>query len=88
MTPDQLAADEHRAALALVAAAAGRDHQAATAILGRGWRTSRRGLIAWHLARWLAAMLPRLGHDDPAEAARGAIADSIAAEAEAAGGTP
>jgi hypothetical protein len=78
--PDRL--DEYRAALALIAAAADHDHQAATAILGRGWRTSRRGLIAWHLARWLAAMLPRIGHDDPAEAAKQAIADSIRAEAE------
>jgi hypothetical protein len=73
--------DEYRAALALVAAAADGDHQAATAILGRGWHTSRRGLIAWQLARWLAAILPRVGHDNPAEAARAAIADSIAAEA-------
>lgn len=78
--------DEYRAALALIAAAAENDRKAATAILGRGWRTSRRGLIAWHLARWLAAMLPRLGHDDPAEAARAAIAATLADEA--AEGTP
>ena len=83
MTPGDR--DAYRSALALVAAAADRDHQAATAILGRGWRTSRRGLIAWQLARWHAAFLPRLGHDDPAQAAKQAIADSIRAEAE---GTP
>ncbi len=84
MRPDRR--DEYRAALALVAAAADGNRRDATAILGRGWRTSRRGLIAWHLARWLAAMLPRIGHDDPAEAAKHAIAESIAAEA--AEGTP
>jgi hypothetical protein len=74
--------DEYRAALALVAAAADGNRRDATAILGRGWRTSRRGLIAWNLARWLAAALPRLGHGDPADAAKQAIADSIRAEAE------
>ena len=77
MTPD----DEYRLALALTAAVAERDDEAVTAILGRGWKRSRRGLIAWHLARWLAATLRRIGWDDPAWIAREAILTSIAAEA-------
>jgi hypothetical protein len=83
MTPDQL--DAERAALALVAAAADRDRQAAAAILGRGWRTSRRASVAWLLAVWLAGALRRLGHDDPAAAAREVIAASVADEARRAG---
>jgi hypothetical protein len=78
--------DDYRAALALLAAAADGDRQAASAILGRGWRTSRRARIAWLLARWLAHALPRLGHQDPATAAREWIADSVGREA--AEGTP
>jgi hypothetical protein len=81
VTRRQLGPDDRRAALALIAAVAERDDRAVTAILGRGWRTSRRGLIAWTLARWLAGTLPRLGHDDPARTARDAIAATIAAEA-------
>ncbi len=81
----RLGPDDRRAALALIIAAADRDDQAVTAILGRGWRTSRRALIAWTLARWLASALPRLGHDDPVQAARDAIAATIAAEAEGTG---
>ena len=76
-----LGPDDRRAALALITAAAERDDQAVTVILGRVWRTSRRALIAYTLARWLAGTLPRLGHDDPVQAARDAIAASIAAEA-------
>jgi hypothetical protein len=77
--------DEYRAALALIAAAAERRDHDVTAILGRGWRSSRRAVIAWTLARWTVGTLPRLGYDDPAEAIRQAITESIRAEAE---GTP
>ena len=84
MTP-KVGPDDRRAALALIAAAAEHDDQAVTAIRGRGWRTSRRALIAYTLARWLAGTLPRLGHDDPVRAARDAIAASVADEAEEAG---
>lgn len=80
MTPGQ--ADEYRAALALVAAAAEHDDQAVTAILGPGWQDDRSAAIAWHLARWLAWMLRRIGWDDPAWPAREAIITSIAREAE------
>jgi hypothetical protein len=82
MTPEQL--DGYRAAVALVVAAADGDQHAATAILGRGWKRSRRALIAWRLAQWHANVMPRLGHDDPAATARAAIARSVAAEAEGA----
>jgi hypothetical protein len=81
VTPEQLAADEHRAALALLAAAADRRHDDATAILGRGWHGDRRAVMAYDLARWLAVALRCLGHDDPADAAREVIASSVAAEA-------
>ena len=80
MTPEQIAADEYRAALALLAAVDG-DRDDATAILGPGWRDDRRAVIAWTLARWLAGALRRLGHDDPAAAARDVIAASVADEA-------
>jgi hypothetical protein len=79
MTPDQLGADEHRAALALLAAADRRPDDV-TAILGRGWRADRRAVMAHDLARWLASAL-RYHGCDPAGIAREVIADTIAAEA-------
>jgi hypothetical protein len=81
MTPEQLAADEHRAALALLAAVADGDRAAVTAILGRGWPGSRRAVMAWDLARWVAAMMRVLGADDPAATARDVIAETIGREA-------
>lgn len=85
MTPEQLDADEHRAALALLAAVADRRDDDVTAILGRGWRTDRRAALARQLAVWLAGTLRRIGVADPAEIARDVIADSIADEARRAG---
>jgi hypothetical protein len=85
MTRDQDAADQYRATLALLAAAVDGTDADVTAILGRGWRSSRRAVIAWTLAQWLAGALRRLGHDDPAEAARRVIAESVADEARGAG---
>lgn len=81
MTPEQLGADEHRAALALLAAVADGDRDGVTALLGRGWHRDRRALMAFDVARWLAAMLRLLGHDDPAGIARDVIAETIATEA-------
>ena len=81
MTPER-AADEYRAALALVAAAAEHADADADAILGPGWRDDRRAVIAWSLARWVAAMLRRIGWDNPAWIAREAILSSVAREAE------
>jgi hypothetical protein len=80
VTPEQLGADEHRAALALLAAAADRRDDDVTAILGRGWRRDRRAVMAHDLARWLAGALRYLGCDDPAGIAREVIAETIAAE--------
>jgi hypothetical protein len=85
MTLEQDAADKHRAALALLAAAADDDRQAVTAILGRGWHADRCALIAWQLAYWLDSAMRSHGWD-AAQAAREVIAESIAAEAT--GGTP
>ena len=81
MTPEQLDHDEHRAALALLAAAADHNHDDAAAILGPGWRTDRRAVMAYDLAVWLAGTLRRLGQLDAAQIARDVIADTIAAEA-------
>jgi hypothetical protein len=48
------AADDRRAALALIAALADHDGQAIDALLGRGWQRNRRAAIAVILARWHA----------------------------------
>jgi hypothetical protein len=84
VTPEQRGADEHRAALALLAAAAEGRHDDATAILGPGWHADRRAVMAWDLAHWLAGALRCHGWD-PAGAAREVIADTIAREARGAG---
>jgi hypothetical protein len=84
VTPQQ-DADQYRATLALLVAAVDGSDADVTAILGRGWRSSRRGVIAWNLARWLADALRRLGYDDPAGTARRVIAESVAKEARRAG---
>jgi hypothetical protein len=81
MTPGQRAADEHRAALALLAAAADQRPDDMTAILGPGWHDDRRAVMAVDLARWLAVALRHLADVDPAQAAREVIAATIAAEA-------
>lgn len=81
MTPEQLGADEHRAALALLAAVADDRRDDVTAMLGRGWHRDRRAVMAWDLARWLSGALRDLGVDDPAGIAREVIAETIAAEA-------
>ena len=91
MTPEQDAADECRAALALIAATAEGDgggyHGAdVAALLGRGWQSSRRGYIAWCLAWWLEHALRRLGQD-PAGTARWVIGELVAREARGAGPT-
>ncbi|MGH3192689.1 MAG: hypothetical protein ACRDOL_36665 [Streptosporangiaceae bacterium] len=81
MTPGQRDADEHRAALSLLAAVADDRRDDVTAMLGRGWHRDRRAVMAWDLARWLAITLRGLGVDDPAGIAREIIAETIAAEA-------
>ena len=85
MTPEQLAADARRAALALIAAAADRDDQAADALLGPGWQADPARHAAVILARWHVTGIRRLGWPDAAWIAREIIADSIADEAEGAG---
>jgi hypothetical protein len=79
------AADDRRAALALIAALADHDGQAIDALLGRGWQRNRRAAIAVILARWHVAEMRRLGWDDPAWTAREAIYESAAHEAQEAG---
>jgi hypothetical protein len=81
VTPEQLGHDEHRAALALLAAVTEGDRAGVAAILGRRWPADRRAVMAWDLARWLAAMMRILGLDDPAATARDVIAETIGREA-------
>lgn len=81
MSPEQLGYDEHRAALALLAAVADGDRAGVAALLGRRWPADRCAVMAWDLARWLAVMLRLLGLDDPAVTARDVIAETVGREA-------
>jgi transposase len=86
LTPEQLAADDRRAVLALLAAVAEGDVEAATAILGPAQPDDRAARIAILLAHAVVDTARHVGHDDPAGDARGAIARSVADEAT--GGEP
>jgi hypothetical protein len=82
LTPDQNDADDRRAVFALLAAVAEGDVEAATAILGPAQPDDRAARIAIRLAYAIVSTARHFGHDDPAGDARGAIARTIADEAE------